>query len=294
MVFGINETKLRLPKPRELRKELKYRIRYILSYFFIPFDIYYNRFKRNNVMMIHFGRSGSTVLGDLLNQHSQIKWAGEIYADQLDRESGNINLIKPKYEESFVYKYLKRSMRGSRKKYFGFEVKFYHLKFLGEDFYAYLSKVKEIGVTKFVLLHRKNYLRIMVSSLIATETKIWHTKSHKKLPATQISINVENIMVDGECKSLLEFLKEYTYQFETLVNFMQNEYDTIQLEYEMDISDNPIYAYRKVCDYLSVDFQKPVIQFRKTNDYKLDEVIINFSEIESYLKGTPYQWMLYS
>lgn len=35
--------------------------------------------RSGNIVMFHIGRSGSTVLGDLLDQHSSVYWDGEIY-----------------------------------------------------------------------------------------------------------------------------------------------------------------------------------------------------------------------
>ena len=38
--------------------------------------------RKGNIFMLHIGRVGSTVLADLLNQHSQIHWDGEFYPKQ--------------------------------------------------------------------------------------------------------------------------------------------------------------------------------------------------------------------
>lgn len=35
--------------------------------------------RERNVVMFHCGRCGSSVVGGLLNQHTKVRWAGEIF-----------------------------------------------------------------------------------------------------------------------------------------------------------------------------------------------------------------------
>jgi hypothetical protein len=43
------------------------------------------RMRPGNVMMFHAGRSGSTVLGDLLGQHPRVFWDSEIFQTSSER-----------------------------------------------------------------------------------------------------------------------------------------------------------------------------------------------------------------
>ena len=38
-----------------------------------------NPFRPGNILIIHIGRCGSTVLGKMLNEHPMIYWASELY-----------------------------------------------------------------------------------------------------------------------------------------------------------------------------------------------------------------------
>jgi len=246
-----------------------------------------HRFQMNNILMVHVGRSGSTVLGDLLRQHSQIKWGGEIYAYILDMYRN-----KKFNRKRLAIWYLKNCMSGTYRKYYGFEVKFYHLNILGENLHDYIQSVKNMGVDKFVVLKRKNFLRVIVSYLVAQQTKLWHITSDEISELAAINICIEKVCIDKEEKPLLEFLEEYDLKFQELENIL-NHVKTIKLSYEEHLYNDPIIAYHLVCDFLGLTYEKPVVRHQKVTPFRLSEVISNFNELERYLDGTPYAWMLH-
>ncbi|MDC1162241.1 hypothetical protein OAT18_02245 [Tenacibaculum sp.] len=275
-----------------MKNKIKKNIKTLISFIKIPFDIFYKRYSKNNVIMIHYGRSGSTVLANLLHQHSQICWKGEIYPEKFSRDPDNFQIIIQQESSGMVYKYLKRSMRGTSKKYFGFEIKPFHISFLGEDIKNYLLKIKEYGVDKFILLERQNYLRIIVSSLVAGETNLWHTRDREKVKLTQIYIDLNNTCQDGTSKPLIEYLNEYQSNFLKIKNLLKDE-NLLELTYEDNINESPIIAYKMVCEFLNLRQEKSKVHFHKTTAFSLKDIISNFHEVEEYLSNTPYLWMLH-
>src|SRR5262249_37091867 len=107
------------------------------------------------IAMIHHGRTGSQLLGDLLDQHPLIAWGGglvEPFFHQLPEGPAPI---------------LKQRIKECKKQMFGFETKVAQSELFGPDIAAYLAALERIGFRKFIVLRRMNLLRSFVSQLVA-------------------------------------------------------------------------------------------------------------------------------
>lgn len=132
-----------------------------------------NRFKSKptGVAMFHFGRVGSTVLSELLNQHPGIKWDNELF--QLLKNNNKRLIYDLKYEKDWI-KILTNRFCRTNEKIYGFETKPINEAHLGKDFYPtsfedYLDTLLEVGFSKFIILKRKNMLKQMISIQRAIE-----------------------------------------------------------------------------------------------------------------------------
>ena len=47
-----------------------------------------------------------------------------------------------------------------------------------------------------------------------------------------------------------------------------------------------------MCDFLGVSDESPVIDLKRTNPFKIEEMVVNFEEIKVALNGTNYEWMM--
>ena len=80
-------------------------------------------------------------------------------------------------------------------------------------------------------------------------------------------------------------------QYQKLHTALEGE-DVLNLTYENDIMQDPVRAYKKVCNWLELE-EKPVkINLARTNNRGLNEVVENWGEVVSTLEGTDYAWMV--
>lgn len=251
------------------------------------------------IVMFHVGRSGSTVLGDLLNQNKDILWDGEIYHPfllelrELKKQGWNAE------QDAFPFPPIKlvrdrlllHKLTQFSKRIYGCEVKFFHLKRARIELKNYINYLESLGFSKYLILERKNYLKVIVSSLLSNQKKkSFHIPSQATTQLSRVQIDVNNLKTDGERKTLLEFLKNYRESFQTLENSLQTR-RILKLTYEDDIFDDPRIGARRVCDFLEVPYRAGKTRYGKTNPFSLKEMIVNFDEVQQVLKGTPFEWM---
>lgn len=85
--------------------------------------------------MFHIGRSGSTVLCDMLNQHSDVSWDGELLkgtaATTINKPLRYSNPADRWYNSPYFpdrpFSFIESHMSKANTRFFGFETKFFHL-----------------------------------------------------------------------------------------------------------------------------------------------------------------------
>ena len=235
---------------------------------------------KKKVIMFHFGRSGSTVLGNMLDKHPNIRWAGEIFS-----ESGLENAPK----EISPSQWIKKHRYNTLKSVFGLETKYLSFQQLGNSpinlsIEEYLELVESLGFHHFIMLNRRNILRTLISTQIAFQNGIWHSKEQGKL--VKLTLDFNNPM------PLMAFLEQVTNEYENMQKLLLQK-NHLNLTYEEDILVNPYFAYSKVCSFLEYKPQAIQPDLKKTNPYSVKETLTNFAEVEKTLINTPYEWMLH-
>lgn len=255
------------------------------------------------VVIVHFGRVGSTVLSQLLNQTPELFSAGEVYNNNVSnyilQKGKPWYLIYDDYLE-FLDSYYQETIEKKpsllvKKKYYIFEYKPY-MGGCTKPIEQVFKDFKQTGIDKFIFLYRKNYLKRLVSLIISFETGIWHVKETPE-KANQVCIDIGKIK-DGDIgivnKDLIETI-DYYYSYVTRIKELIKNYNGINLCFEDDIADNPYKAYQKVCEFLNVQPQpseKLRIKIKRQNHFPLQEIITNFEEVKTYLKTTKFQLLL--
>ena len=116
-----------------------------------------------NFVMLHSGRCGSTVAGDLLAQHPEIAWRGEIFERYKD---------DPRSKGAKLLDLLELEIYAQRTKIWGFATKFLSNQQLGENFLnmpltKYIQILENLAFDKYVvyidkIFSDKQYLRRVI------------------------------------------------------------------------------------------------------------------------------------
>lgn len=244
------------------------------------------------VVMLHTGRCGSTVLADMLNQHPDIFWAGEIFARMTERH--------PEVEPGpgaldAVIEKSRRQGRQSGKRIYGFELKYQphqHLRpeYLDLTVEESVSRLRRLAFSKFIVLHRENYLRQAISVQIGRQQRQWHAKATPSKP-TPIELNLEAFRPPPRQMSLLEEFRALEGNYEKLKQLLASD-QVLYLSYERDIMDDPRHAYAQCCDFLGVPQDSPQITRARTNPFPYDAMVLNMPAVSALLRNTKYAWML--
>lgn len=246
--------------------------------------------RRGTVVVFHVGRSGSTVLGNLLNQHPKILWDGEIYFKKWAFNRFN---IKPFDAERF----LRRQMWVAGPRYYGFEIKILrdqHLAIVQMELSEYIEHLKKLGITHYVVLERKNYLRRMISQYVGGKTGRRHIEDETEARLETILLDLDNVgfgTVENQ-KPLLECFAEINQAYRDLEDLLTGE-NVLYLDYEADILESgPHVGYEKVCRFLGLKPLPAKVKNRRTNPFRIREIVENYDDLETLLMGTRYEWML--
>jgi glycosyltransferase involved in cell wall biosynthesis len=232
------------------------------------------------IAMIHHGRCGSQVLGDLLNQHSQILWEGELFEPLVQK--------LPKDPMS----YLRKRLRACGKAMFGFETKHYHPDLMGVEWPDYVAGLEKLGFDKFIVQRRANLLRTFVSALVGkAKGNFYHLHAGQTASLQKLVLDPQAVYFEDEPVRLLDALAFTTQRME-LARQLLNGRNVISLTYEDDIAEDPSRAYRRLCEFLGVEPEPVEIKYGRTTPFPLSEVIQNFEEVQVALAGTEYEWML--
>ena len=245
------------------------------------------------VAMFHIGRTGSSVLADMLNQHPTIRWVGEIYEleiKKIHQQLGHFRYGDAQYQFDPI-SLLKQTMDSLGDVSFGFEVKFHHLEHCGVSSSDYLKALKQLGINKHIVLRRHNIFRKIVSSLVAVESGQWHAAIGQKTARKKITINPDQLTVDRKTGTLKSLLEGYSQSLTDMDALLKNE-TVLQLNYEEDIEHDPLVGYNKIAGYLGLSAFTPTVRLAKTNPYDLSEIVENLDELRLHLKETEFAWML--
>lgn len=254
----------------------------------------FNPSRPGNIAMFHTGRCGSTVLGNLLGKHPGIFWDEEIYRKLFYLKNPGTN-GNPEFvvKNSDMIGYLMNRMKRGGSRYYGMETKFSHLDVLGMELKDYIRHLKDCGFDRFIVLRRKNTLRVVVSNEMAKIARRYHRYQNEKTRKTVIHLDLENIFFGGKQGSFFSYVEYEDRMFQQLEKLLSSQ-RLLHLWYEQDIRQDPYVGFLKVCDFLELNTEtKPSIQFGITNPFPLDEIISNFKEVKQKLIATKYQWMLY-
>jgi len=239
--------------------------------------------------MVHIGRCGSTAVSDMLAQHPMVYWDGETY-HRVYRElrSTGVDVTASGFDPA---EYIAGRLSRSGRRWFGFDAKFHQFMQGGSSIEQYVSDLSHVGVTKFISLRRRNYLRKVVSSKLGRSRGWYHTREPPKEDGRKVRIDVASVHVDTVETSLLEHFQRWELRYESLERVVPAD-RLLCLEYEADIESNPLRAYDKIVKFLELKPWVPQVTTHRVNPQPVADLIVNFEEVRGALAGTTHEWML--
>ena len=244
------------------------------------------------VAMLHHGRCGSSVLCDLLRQHPDIFWDGEVFTRMFRKQVPGARFIR----DPMLLLRLRMALAGKR--YYGFETKChpaYDLSppVLNTSIPSYIASLKQMGYSDFIILKRQNYLRQHISEEVSRQKgRIWHQPVGATASLHQITVDVNCVRLGGYRIALLDSFAERNRGYADLAPLLTSD-RTLWLTYEDHILHDPVKGYRQACEFLEVTPREVTIERSRMNPFPVKDMIQNFAEVEAHLRDTDYEWMLY-
>jgi hypothetical protein len=241
------------------------------------------------VVMLHIGRCGSTVLADMLGQHSEIFWDGKIYRAAQGMYGKELR--------GFDYRsWTMRQFAISGARYYGFEFKVLEDQYpamIRASLRQFLGDCRSMGVTHYIILRRRNTLNQVVSHYASRARGSWHLKQGGQATARRFALDLGCIGTGGSRgKDLVSYLDDVEAVYQELDSLLGAE-RVLRIEYEPDIeSAGPRVAYGKICEFLGVRADGVEIRNERSNPYGLSETVENLSAVAETLRGTRHAWML--
>lgn len=232
------------------------------------------RFPDNKFVIYTRGRTGSTVLTELLNCHPEIFCDVEIF---------NFLYCKSrvKFPKPYINSCSKRAT-ASGKPVYGFKVKIAQLReeHLYSNYDEILKELSDEG-WKFIHLKRVNFLRHKLSNLLASETQVYHLRKGDAPINTKIAVDFGKLLEGIVYGEKIERTEE-----ENLKDIPH-----MTVIYETEILDNSAHqeTANRIFSYLGLKPHPVQTDLERITVDRLEDMISNYGEIESKLRGTPYE-----
>ncbi|MEO8209040.1 MAG: hypothetical protein ABI840_00650 [bacterium] len=231
----------------------------------------------NKFVIYTRGRTGSTVLTELLNCHPDIFCDVEIF-----------NFLYSNSIIRFPHLYINSCSKTAtlnRKPVYGFKVKIAQLRHEHEykDYEKILQRLSNEG-WKFLHLKRKNFLRHKLSNLVMAETNISHIQKNDNFKPKKILL---------DCSVLMEGILSGEEVEKTEEKNLQG-IPNIKIYYENDLLDNTKHQETadRIFDYLNLKTHKVKTNLKRISSENLEEMISNYDEVYNFFKDTKYSEFL--
>ncbi|MDJ0820340.1 MAG: WcbI family polysaccharide biosynthesis putative acetyltransferase [Paracoccaceae bacterium] len=253
-----------------------------------------------NIIMTHFGRSGSTVLANLLKQNSKLAWLDEYFS---------LRWINAKAKSDYNYtldQLLEMIASETEKRHatkpgvmVGHEIKL--MNFLQNpscNMVDYARACADPEKHVHIVLRRRNTLKRICSLYKARDTKVYHVTGQgpEEYRKKTFEIDFSKPLVDYDTGQKGETFPELIAnaqkrEDQVLTNYRHLGIQYLELSYEDDIEADPKIAYGKVVDYLGIDPEPAEVTLSKTST-GLRQELLNYDALEQAMKNSPYEWML--
>ncbi len=230
-------------------------------------------------VIVNNGRSGSTLLVDLLRSHPDIQCEGEILNERLWRRWRRplLGLIRAR-----PLPYLERWAGRATKPVYGFKLK------TGGQVYNLAKTLRGLQNHgwRLIYLHRRNALQQTLSWSVAQASGRWQTTTDRPRTPRTVTLDVDDFLHD---------LRTCVKDRQTLADLMRH-LPHLPLVYEDNLQSSeqwPITSAR-VCTWLGVAPVSLTSQIVKTWDRPYAEVVTNYAEIMAAVARSPFDYLFTS
>lgn len=232
------------------------------------------------------GRSGSNFFLSVINQHPDIYCFSELFHPEriwIGEDCDSAFMQKPiafRVREFFPRLFMEGVWQSCQSKVCtGFKYIWFHTPRIRETVFLN-PRVKK------VLLTRRNILRTEVSRQIADKTNEW-IKFDDTTKCNRIQFDLHQFWRHyektndqiGKLKSALE----------------ERGQDHLEVFFEELTGENRDAVLRELCNYLGVrqwEFKFSDVKIKRQNPFTLQELLVNYEEVDKALSGTGAEWML--
>ena len=250
-------------------------------------------------------RSGTGALGSILDQHPELKYAGEVLHP--DDRSNGLNFFSyveadadrmrhffnPDRRPDIVDKYFTWLSERVHPKFPIIDIKYSSVHHWNTSWQGIVDApwiLRCIREKNFPVLHlkRKNYLETYVSGRLAEENKVWHAKSAEELRVHEIVVDI------GQMSKTLVRTTEEVAAMDVWLHGVKRQ---LTLEYADlfdagGIADSALIHRVQELFGLKEDFSKLTPNVIKQAPPLVGDAIVNVSLVRRALRGTEYAWML--
>ena len=217
------------------------------------------------------------MLGNLLNQHPDVAWGGEIFQMPSGRDHAGPGLID----------WLARARTRPGKRVVGLELKPWFSRFTGWPMQDLIQGMRERFDLRMVTLRRRNLLRSLVSAAVAEARQTYHLYGEVKAELAPIRLDPAKVLYGDLTCSLLEQLERLEL-FDLQIERLSRAMAPLRLTYEDDVQDSPLRGYELIRRHAGLGEFRPQVRLSRTTPFPLSAVVENWSEIRGLLSGLRY------
>ena len=253
-------------------------------------------------ILVHPGRTGSTLLGDLLDQHESIDWAGEIFSKVHRSERHHLMksflwrlrnpLLRDGEGRVLWRETLERRRQRSALPILGVEIKtnqIFRQRLFGPDPAAALAALNAAADLPLIFLHRRNHLERYVSAA-AAKLRSRHNFESGQSPE-RIEVPIRGQLIDpayfGEKMEINDWLDRVVALEAELAALVQ-ACGGLCLSYEEDIAADPAVAYAKAVRHLGQEPGAAIPRLIKIDGRPLADRLSNPERLKKILRADLY------
>ncbi|MFD0977934.1 hypothetical protein [Salinimicrobium gaetbulicola] len=222
-------------------------------------DLRYSNNSSQNLIIYSQGRSGSTLLNNLLKSTGYF----DSYNEILDHD---------KKQVAFPYRYINGYSKIAKNNFL-FNLKIQNLNSAlrkGDTPNKFLSKLSQKG-WKIIWLERSSKLDQTLSNFLAEDSSQYHYTSGKK----------RKLRIKIDCNSFNKRIKRYENLRGQEIRSLHNiPYIYINYEKDLLLADRHQATVNKILQHLSLPSKEVYSVYKKINTFEQEDIIINYPEFE--------------